>query len=169
MKAEIEGLAELCPSPSEPTAGGSPAALRAIKAFHTLAWFSIEACMVYVLYAGFARRSDRCAGIAAAVVAAETVIFAGNGFRCPLTQVAERLGAEHGSITDIYLPGWFARNLPAIHVPLIGLAGFLHMRNLRTRRRRRTSQGMARARSGQAPAWPLVSDRSVPLGLQDQA
>ncbi len=125
--------------------------------------------MVYVLYSGFARRSDRRAGIAAAVVAAETVIFAGNGFRCPLTQVAERLGAEHGSVTDIYLPGWFARNLPAIHVPLIGLAGFLHMRNLRTRRRRRALQGMARVRSGQAPAWLLISGRSVRRGLQDRA
>jgi hypothetical protein len=110
------------------------AALRAIKAIHTLAWFSIEACMVYVLYAGFAGQSDRRAGIAAGVVAAESLIFAGNGFRCPLTQIAERLGAERGSVTDIYLPRWFARNLPAIHVPLIGLAAFLHVRNLRTRR-----------------------------------
>ncbi len=169
MKAGLEGLAEPRPSPSESAAGGSPAALQAIKAVHTLAWFSIEACMVYVLYSGFARRSDRRAGIAAAVVAAETVIFAGNGFRCPLTQVAERLGAEHGSVTDIYLPGWFARNLPAIHVPLIGLAGFLHMRNLRTRRRRRALQGMARVRSGQAPAWLLISGRSVRRGLQDRA
>jgi hypothetical protein len=43
-------------------APGSQAALRAIKAIkaiHSLAWFSIEACMVYVRYAGFARRSDR--------------------------------------------------------------------------------------------------------------
>ena len=103
------------------------------EAIHTLAWFSIEACMAYVLYAGFARRSDRRAGIAAGVVAAETLIFAGNGFRCPLTQVAERLGAGRGSVTDIYLPRWLAGNLPAIHVPLIALAAFLHARNLRTR------------------------------------
>jgi len=89
--------------------------------------------MVYGLYAGFARRSDRRVGIAAGVVAAESLIFAANGFSCPLTQVAERLGAERGSVTDIYLPRWFARNLPAIHVPLIGLAGF-HARNLRARR-----------------------------------
>ncbi len=33
----------------------------------------------------------------------------------------------------------------------------------------RTGQGMARARSGQPPAWPLVSDRSVRRGLRDQA
>ena len=33
--------------------------------------------------------------------------------------------------TYIYLPKWFARNLPAIHVPLIVLAVALHWRNLR--------------------------------------
>lgn len=111
--------------------GRSPALLTAIKLIHTLAWFSIESCMTYVLWAGFTRRSDRRAAIAAGVVACETVIFAANGFRCPLTQIAERVGAEHASVTDIYLPRWFARNLPAIHVPLIVLAGYLHARNLR--------------------------------------
>ncbi len=40
-------------------AGSSNAALAANKVAHTLAWSSIESCMVYVLYAGFARRSDR--------------------------------------------------------------------------------------------------------------
>jgi hypothetical protein len=133
IKARLEGPAGPHPPGSDPAADGSQAALRAVKAVHTLAWFSIEACMAYVLYAGFARRSDRRAGIAAGVVAAETLVFAGNGFRCPLTQVAERLGAGRGSVTDIYLPRWFARNLPAIHVPLIALAAFLHARNLRTR------------------------------------
>jgi uncharacterized protein YndB with AHSA1/START domain len=73
----------------------------------------------------------------AGVVGGETLIFAANGLRCPLTQVAERAGAERGSVTDIYLPHWFARNLPAIHVPLILLAGYLHGQNLRGRRRGR--------------------------------
>src|ERR1700730_8692459 len=109
-------------------------ALVAIKAAHTLAWFSIESCMAYVLYAGLARRTDRRAAIAGAVVAGESLVFAANGFRCPLTDVAESLGAEHGSVTDIYLPPWFARNLPAIHAPLLVLALFLHGRNLRPQR-----------------------------------
>ena len=119
---------------ASPPAPGSDAALRAIMVIHTAVWFSIEACMMYVLYAGFARRSDRRAGLAAGVVAAESLIFAGNGCRCSLTSVAERLGIERGSVTDLYLPRWFARNLPAIHVPLICLAGFLHGRNLRAQR-----------------------------------
>lgn len=109
------------------------ALLAGIKAVHTLAWLSIESSMAYVLWAGFRRRTDRRAAIAGAVVAAESLIFMANGFHCPLTDVAERFGAERGSITDIYLPAWFARNLPAIHVPLIALAMFLHARNLRQR------------------------------------
>jgi hypothetical protein len=60
----------------------------------------------------------------------ESLVLAANGFRCPLTQVAER-GADRGSVTDIYPPYQCARNLPAIHDPLILLAGYLHGRNLR--------------------------------------
>jgi hypothetical protein len=107
----------------------------AIKAIHTLAWFSIESCMIYLLYAGFAYRSDRRAAVAAAVVGGESLIFAANGFRCPLTQLAYSLGGRSGSVTDIYLPRWFAHNLPAIHVPLLILAAFLHGRNIRQRRK----------------------------------
>jgi hypothetical protein len=58
----------------------------------------------------------------------------GNGFRCTLAQIAECLGAESGSVTHIYLPRWFARNLPAIDVPLIVLAGYLNARNLQEAR-----------------------------------
>jgi hypothetical protein len=111
------------------------AGIGAITAVHTLAWFSIESCVLYVLYAGFARRSDRRVAIAAAVVVGETLVFAGNRFRCPLTQVAQRLGAERAGVTDIWLPKWFAHNLPAIHTPLLLLAGYLHARNLRAARR----------------------------------
>jgi hypothetical protein len=118
----------------EPQTAGAGHALLAIKTAHTLVWFSIESCMLYVLYAGLANRTDRRAAIAAAVIAAECLVFAANGFRCPLTDVAESLGAEHGSVTDIYLPAGFARNLPAIHVPLLTLALFLHGRNLRRQR-----------------------------------
>lgn len=115
-------------SEREPTA-----VLSAIKLVHTLVWLSVESCMVYLLYAGLRGRSDRRAAYAASVVTGETLVFAANGFRCPLTQLAERHGAASGSVTDIYLPGWFARNLPAIHVPLILAAVRLHWRNLHRR------------------------------------
>ena len=103
-------------------------AITVVKAVHTAIWFAVEACMIYVLAAGARGRSDRRVGIAAGVVAAETAVFLGNGARCPLTGVAERLGADTGSVTDIFLPRWLAHVLPAIHVPMIAAAVWLHRR-----------------------------------------
>ena len=118
-------------APRAAAARPRPAAVAAIKTIHTLAWLSIESCVLYVLYAGFAGRTDKRVGIAGAVVAGETLVFAGNGLRCPLTGLAERYGAQSGSVTDIYLPKWFAHNMPAIHAPLLVLMTYLHARNLR--------------------------------------
>lgn len=127
--------------------GLQEAELKAVKAVHTLAWFTIEAAIVYVLYAGIRGRSDRRAAVAGTVVFAETAVFAGNGFHCPLTAVAQRLGDSHGSVTDIYLPKWFAHNLPAIHVPLIVLAVAIHWRNLRRQFRSGSAGTRTRARA----------------------
>lgn len=114
---------------------GAPALLAVIKTVHTLAWFSIESCTIYLLYAGFRKQSDGRAAIAGVVVGGESLIFAANGFRCPLTQLASRFGAERGGVTDIFLPKWLAHNLPAIHAPLLALAVVLHLRNIRGRAR----------------------------------
>jgi hypothetical protein len=113
--------------------------LAAIRAAHTAAWASIEACVGYLLWSGATGRSDRRAALAAAVVVGECVVFAADGFRCPLTKLAEDAGAGSGSVTDIYLPRWFARNLPAIHLPVLVLIAWLHRHALpgRLRLRRR--------------------------------
>jgi hypothetical protein len=39
--------------------------------------------------------------------------------------------AVHTRVTDIFLPQWFAHNLPALHAPLLLLAMGLHLRNIR--------------------------------------
>lgn len=85
--------------------------------------------MGYLIYTGLKRREDRRTAIAASVVVGESIIFVGNQCRCPLTGLAENLGATSGSVTDIYLPGFLASNLPLIHVPLLALALYLHVRN----------------------------------------
>jgi hypothetical protein len=48
-----------------------------------------------------------------------------------MTGLAEAAGAAGGSVTDIYLPTWFARSLPALHLPLLVLISWLHGRTLR--------------------------------------
>jgi hypothetical protein len=109
---------------------GARLGLVAVKVFHTAWWFLVEAAMLYLLAAGLRRRSDRRVALAGAVVAGESMIFLANGGRCPLTGLAESLGAERGSVTDIYLPRWLAASLPAIHVPLVAWAAYLHGRSL---------------------------------------
>lgn len=110
---------------------GDERALAALKTAHTSIWLVVEAAMAYLIVSGLRRQTDRRAALAAAVVATESIVFLGNGARCPLTIMATRLGAGSGSVTDIYLPSWLAHNLPAIHVPLVLLAVYLHLRNLR--------------------------------------
>lgn len=104
--------------------------LVAVRAVHTLIWLSVELSVAYLIIAGVTKRSGRSVAVAGAVVLGESVVYLANGARCPLTGVAESLGAESGSVTDIYLPGWFARRLPAIHVPIIALIVCLHRKRL---------------------------------------
>ncbi len=110
-------------------------ALVGVKAMHSLLYFAIEYCMGYLIYAGLRGREDRRTAIAAGVVGGESLIFLGNRCRCPLTGLAENLGAASGSVTDIYLPDFLASHLVLIHVPLLALALCLHVRNFLRRSR----------------------------------
>jgi hypothetical protein len=57
----------------EDRASAHGSALTAVKAIHTLAWFSIESCMV-LLYAAFVKWTDRRAAVSAVVVGGESLI-----------------------------------------------------------------------------------------------
>jgi hypothetical protein len=110
-----------------------PYALFSVKAFHSLAFAVIQTAIFYLLYKGARGESDRRAGAALAIATGEVIVYAGNGFRCPLTSLAEELGAERGSVTDIFLPSWLASNVANIYTPLLVAALGLHARNLSRR------------------------------------
>ncbi|MGY1699818.1 SRPBCC family protein [Geodermatophilus sp. SYSU D00766] len=134
-----------------------PRRLAVVRGVHTAAWFVVESCVGWLLWSGLTGRSDRRAAVAAAVVTGECLVFAGNGFRCPLTGLAEAAGAASGSVTDLYLPRWFARSLPAVHVPLLVLIAVLHRRArlhpraLPGRRGARRARGCRAASAGSSP------------------
>jgi hypothetical protein len=107
-----------------------PHAVFAIKATHLLAFLIIQTAIFFLIYKGLRRETDKRAGIALAIAAGETLIYAGNGFRCPLTGLAEDLGAEDGSVTGVLLPRWLAMNIVNIYGPLLALGLALHARNL---------------------------------------
>lgn len=90
--------------------------------------------MSIFVYAGVRRRSDRRAAVAGAVVTAQSALFALDGFRCPLADAAERLGAEHAAVADIYPSRWIEDHLPLITGPIFLGAALLHTRNILSRR-----------------------------------
>ena len=104
-----------------------------VKAVHSVAFLILQSAILYLVYKGLRRETDAKAVAAAVLVGAECAVYAGNGFRCPLTGVAEDLGAESGQVTDIFLPDWLARNIANIYAPLYFVALILHGSNLRRR------------------------------------
>lgn len=98
-------------------------ALTAIRAVHTLIFASVGAAVARVLWDGLRGRPSRATAIAVGVALGETAVFVSNNSVCPLTPLAHELGAERGSVADIFLPGWFARRIPLLagSALLIGL------------------------------------------------
>jgi hypothetical protein len=116
--------------------------LVAIRAVHTGVFFAELASILWLLVSGLLGRRDRSVAVAAALVAGESAVFLANDGVCPLTPLAERHGAERGSVSDIYLPDALARTIPVWATALVAAAVVLH------------GIGMARASRSRQPSGP---------------
>jgi len=96
-----------------------PLAINAIKAFHSAAFFSIAGLIILFAWDGIRGRPGRRSAIAAAVAITESAVYASNNQVCPLTPLVEELGAESGTVTDIFLPEWLSRRVPPIFGTLL--------------------------------------------------
>jgi hypothetical protein len=81
-----------------------------IKFVHSIIFFFMVACLVYILYCAVARRYDWTLLIALGAILIEGMALLLNRFRCPMTSLAERCGAERGTATDLFLPEWCSRH-----------------------------------------------------------
>jgi hypothetical protein len=79
-----------------------------IKLVHTAIFAVLAACVLYVLASGMADHITPWTWWAIAAIIVEGIVLLVNGGRCPLTAMAERRGAASGSVSDIFLPKWFA-------------------------------------------------------------
>jgi len=93
-----------------------------VKLVHTLIFWLLSACVLYVLFSGVADRITAWTWVAVGLVLLESVVLAAAGWTCPLTILAERLGAVRGSVTDIFLPKWFADRIFPICGTTFGVA-----------------------------------------------
>jgi len=95
-------------------AGWRPAILGAIKAVHTVLFASIAGAIAWFLLDGVRQRPSRRGAVALAVAIGETAVYVSNNQVCPLTPLAEEMGAERGSVVDIFLPDWAAKRIPVV-------------------------------------------------------
>jgi hypothetical protein len=89
-----------------------------IKLIHTLIFFVLSACVLYILYCGIRNQYSRWTTLALGLIAIEGVLLALNGWQCPLTTLAENLGASQGSVADIFLPRFVADHIFGLCTPL---------------------------------------------------
>ena len=58
------------------------------------------------------------------MVLLESAVFVSNNQVCPLTPLAQEMGAKSGSVADIFLPDWLSRRIPVLGgaTLIVGLA-----------------------------------------------
>jgi hypothetical protein len=113
-----------------------PAALTVIKVLHSAVFFSVASLILLFAWDGVTQNPRRRTAIAASVALAESAIFASNNLVCPLSPLAEELGAASGSVTDIFLPDWVSRRIPLFSGTVLVLGIVLNLRARRSTRRR---------------------------------
>jgi len=107
-----------------------PFAVAALKTLHTVIFAGELSAILWLVMSGLVGRRDRTVALAAAAVAAEAAVFLANDGVCPITPLTERMGATHGSVSDIFLPDAVARTIPLWSTALLVIAGLLHLRGL---------------------------------------
>ena len=104
-------------------------AVAALKTVHTMIFAGELSAILWLVASGLLGRRDRTVGIAAAAVAAEAAVFLANDGVCPITPLTERMGANHGAVSDIFLPDALARTTPMWSTALLVVAALLHLRS----------------------------------------
>ncbi|HRW08528.1 MAG TPA: hypothetical protein P5121_25675 [Caldilineaceae bacterium] len=78
--------------------------LTLIRIIHTTIYLVMAAATFVLVYAGLTGAQGPWLWVALLLLAAESVVYLGNGMRCPLTALAVRYGAEKGYVFDTFLP-----------------------------------------------------------------
>lgn len=78
--------------------------LALVRGVHTAIYLVMAASTFVLVYAGVTGAAGIWLWITLALLSIETVVFVGNGMRCPLTALAVRYGAKKGYAFDTFLP-----------------------------------------------------------------
>lgn len=90
-----------------------------VKTIHTAIFLVMLSCLFYLLYCALTRTYNWALVVALAAISLEGIALLFNHGRCPLTTLAEKYGAEKGSVSDMFLPSWMGRHVFKVSVFLV--------------------------------------------------
>ena len=90
-----------------------------VKTIHTAIFVFMLSCLFYLLYCALTRTYNSTLLVALAAISLEGVALLLNHGRCPLTTLAEKYGAEKGSVSDMFLPQWMGRHVFRVSLVLV--------------------------------------------------
>lgn len=93
-----------------------------IKFVHTVIFWILSGCVLYSLFSGISGQITVWTWVAVGSVLIESIVLMMSGWTCPLTLLAERLGAQRGSVADLFLPKWFADRIFPVCGTTFGIA-----------------------------------------------
>jgi hypothetical protein len=80
-----------------------------VKFIHSILFWLMVFCLFYVLYCAIADKYDWTLLVAVGIIILEGLSLVFNHWRCPLTTLAEKYGAENGAVTHLFMPVFCAR------------------------------------------------------------
>lgn len=95
--------------------------LTLVRAAHTAIYVVMAASALVVFYAGVTGAHGVWLWVAGGLVAIESLVFAANGLKCPLTAIAVKYGATKDGAYDTFFPERITRHTFTVFGPLIVL------------------------------------------------
>jgi hypothetical protein len=83
--------------------------LTIVRSIHTTIYLVMAISTFLLLFAGITGWEGIWLWVALGLLAVESIVFVGNGMKCPLTAVAVKYGATTGHVFDTFLPERFTR------------------------------------------------------------
>jgi hypothetical protein len=83
--------------------------LAIVRSVHTTIYVVMAVSTFVLLVAGITGWNGTWLWVALALLVIESVVFLGNGMKCPLTAIAVKYGATTGHVFDTFLPERFTR------------------------------------------------------------
>jgi hypothetical protein len=93
-----------------------------IKFIHTAVFIAMNVFLAILILEVITDRISYLSWLSIAALLTESIVLIANGWRCPISIYAEKVGATNGRESDIFLPLWFTDRIPVLYGSILAIA-----------------------------------------------